>query len=72
MVLPMGWVESPNFFSAVSDTLKNVTNAIVNIFLPVPRYGVIAKIPKTSMGLTNTLESSTHIDCYMDDIIKAV
>ena len=68
----MGWVESPNFFCDLSDMLKDAANAIVDTFLPVPRYSAITKIPKTGPVPPHTLESLTYIDCYVDDIFTAV
>ena len=50
LVLPMVWVGSPNYFCAFSETLTDVSNALVNKSLPVPKYGEISKIPKTGPG----------------------
>ena len=72
LFLPMGWVESPKFFCAFSETLTDVTNALVYTDLPVPSYGAISKIPATGPGPPHTPESLTRIDCYMGDIISAV
>ena len=35
-------------------------------------YRDITKILETGLGLTHTLDSFTHIYCYMDDVITAV
>ena len=72
LVLPMGWVDSPKFFCAFSETLTDVVNALVNTDLPVPSYGTIYDIRVTGPGLPHTPGSLTHIDCYMDDVISAV
>ena len=72
LVLPMGWVDSPKFFCAFSETLIDVVNALVDSELPVPAYGAISKIPSTGPGPPHTPESLTHIDCYMDDVIPVV
>ena len=72
LVLPMGWVDSPKFFCAFSQTLTDVANALVESELPVPVYGAISKIPSTGPGPPHTPESLTHIDCYMDDVISVV
>ena len=39
LVLPMGWLDSPKFFCAFSETLTDVVNAMVDENLPVPAYG---------------------------------
>ena len=72
LVLPMGWVDSPNCFCAFLGTLTDVANALVNSELPVPSYGAISEIPATGPGPPHTPESLTHIYCYMDDIISTV
>ena len=72
LVLPMGWVDSPNFFCAFSETLTDVANALVDSEFPVPSYGAISDIPSTGPGPPHTPESLAHIDCYMDDIISVV
>ena len=72
LVLPMGWVDSPKFFCAFSETMTDVANALVDSELPVPSYRAISKIPSTGPGPPHTPESLTHIDCYMDDVISVV
>ena len=47
--------------------LTDVENSLVNTALPVPECGSITKVPATE-----PLESLTHIDCYMDEVISAV
>ena len=47
LVLPMGWVDSPKFFCAFSETLTDVANALVNSEPPVPSYRTISEIPST-------------------------
>ena len=69
LVLLMVWVDSPKFFFAFLETLTDVVNALVDADLPVPYYGAISALPATEQGPPYTLESLTHIDCYMDDII---
>ena len=39
----MGWVDSPKFFCAFSETLADVTNNLVDYKLSIPTYGVILK-----------------------------
>ena len=68
----MGWVDSPKFFCAFSETLTDVANALVNSDLPVPSYVAISEIPSTGPGPPHTPESLTHIDCYMDEVISLV
>ena len=67
LVLLMVWVESPKFFSTLSETLTDVANTFVNKLLPVLGYRVISKIPKTDTGPPHTLDILTHIYCYMYD-----
>ena len=47
LVLPMGWVDSPKFFCAFSETFTDVANALVDADLPVPVYGAISALPAT-------------------------
>ena len=47
LVLPMGWVDSPKFFCAFSETLTDVANALIDADLPVPAYGSISALPAT-------------------------
>ena len=63
MVLPMGWVDSPKFFCAFSETMTDVANALVDSELPVLAYEAISKIPSTGPGPPHSPESLTHIDC---------
>ena len=70
--MSMGWVDSPKFFCAFSETLTDVANALVDTYLPVPSYSAISEIPETRPGPPHTPESLTHIGCYMDDVISAV
>ena len=69
LVLPMGWVDSPKFFCAFSETLTDVANTLVYADLPVPAYGAISALPATEPAPFHTPASLTHIDCYMDDVI---
>ena len=68
----MVWVDSPKFFFALLETLTDVANTLVEADLPVPSYGAIYALPATEQGPPYTLESLSHIYCYMDDIISAV
>ena len=61
----MGWVDSPKFFCALSDTLTDVANTLVDADLPVRAYGNISVIPLTEPPPPHTLAILTHIDCYM-------
>ena len=72
MVLPMEWVKSPKFFCALSETLLDMDNSIINTSLLVPRYVTISNISKTGPGLSRTLEILTYIYCYMGDIVTTV
>ena len=49
-----------------------MTNALVDAYFPVPAYRDISALLATEPGSTHVLESLTHIDCYMNDIISAV
>ena len=69
LVLPMVWVDSPKFFCAFSKTLAYMVNALEHTSLPSPGYGAIVKIPRTGPGPPHTLDSLTHKDNYMDDMI---
>ena len=72
LFLPMGWVESPNFFCTFSETLTDFANtsrshpmAIYQNYLPPP--------PRTHTPTPkHTKNILTDINCYMDDIISAV
>ena len=61
----MGWVDSPNYFCAFSETLTDVANVLVHTSLPVPAYGAILAIPETGLVPPHTMDSLTHIDCYI-------
>ena len=50
VVLPIGWVDSPNFFCAFSEKLTDVANALVDTDLPMPAYGDISALPATEQG----------------------
>ena len=52
--------------------LMDMAKSLVNIELPFPAYGTMAKILFTGPGPPHTQESLTHIDCYMDDVTYAV
>ena len=54
LFLPMGWVDSPKFFCAFSETLTDVANALVDSELPVPSYGAISEITSTGPGPPHT------------------
>ena len=47
LVVPMECVDSTKFFCAISKTLTDVVNALINTTLTVPEYGAIARIPAT-------------------------
>ena len=72
LVLPMEWVDSTKFFCTSSKTLIDVSNALVDMELLVPAYGVIYKILSTVPGLPHTRDSLTHINWYMDNVISMV
>ena len=44
LVLPMGWLDSPKFFCAISETFPDAANALAETELPITAYGPIAKI----------------------------
>ena len=72
ILLPMGWVDSPKFFCAFSETLTDVVNALLHTSLMEPGYGAITKIPETGMGLPHTLDSLTTVYWYIYDVITGV
>ena len=67
----MGWMDSRKYFCMFSETLTDVANAPVHTMLPVPGYEAISNFPETGPGPLYTLDSLTHIYCYMDDVITA-
>ena len=72
LVLPMEWVDSPKYLCAFSEALTDVANALVHTLLPFPAYSAILAIPETGPVSPHTIDSLTHIGCYMDDMITAV
>ena len=68
----MGCLDSPNFFCAVSETVTDVANTLVDTYLPVSAYGDISALRATEPIPPHTTESRTHIDCFMDDVISVV
>ena len=72
LVLPMGLVESIKCFCTFLETLTNMANALVYTDFPVPAYGAISTLLATEPGPPPILDSLTHIDCYMNDVISAV
>ena len=49
-----------------------MANALVHMSLLVMGSGAIKKISETNSGPPHTLDSLTHIYCYIDDMITAV
>ena len=72
LLLPMGWVDSPDFFCTFLEMLTYVANALVNTDLQVPSYSAIFEIPATGSSPPHNPESLPYIDCYIYDIILAV
>ena len=75
LVLTMVWVYSLKFLCAFSETLTDVTNALVDTDLLILSYGSISNIPATRPAPTphtHTNKSLTHIDRYVDDFTSAV
>ena len=75
LVLTMVWVYSLKFLCAFSETLTDVTNALVDTDLLIPSYGSISNIPATRPAPTpptHTNKSLTPIDRYVDDFTSAV
>ena len=68
----MRWVDSTKFLITFSETLTDAANAFVHMPLQLPGYGAITKIPETGTVPPHTLDSLTHIYCYMYDLITAV
>ena len=44
LVLPMGWLDSPKFFCAFSETFTDAADSLFDTELPVPSYSAISKI----------------------------
>ena len=61
LVLPMAWVDSPKFFCEISETLTDISNALVDMDLPVLSYGAISAIPANGPGPPHTPEILTNI-----------
>ena len=72
LVLLMGWMYSPKLFCMFSETYTDVTNALVHMYLPILEYGAIVNISETGPGPPHNLDSLTHKDCYIDDVITMV
>ena len=68
----MWWVASTKFLCALLETLTDVANALVHTSILVPGYNAIVNNLKIGPGPPYTLDSLTHINCYMDDVITAV
>ena len=65
-------MDSPKYFCALSETLTDVANALVQTSLPVPAHGAILEIPETGPVPPPTIDSLIYIDCYMHDVITVV
>ena len=72
LVMMMGWVDEYKFFCALSETLTDTADALLDTDLTILAYGVISKITSTGSPPYHTCESLTHIYCYMNDVISAV
>ena len=72
VVLPIGWLDSPKFFCAFSETLMDMVNALVHTSLPELGHWAITKISETGPGPPHNLDSLTHIYSYMYDMITVV
>ena len=63
MVLKMGWVDSP-MFCALSKTLPNAPNALVDPDQPVPAYGTIVSHCTTCTTRSlETIDKQFAIEC---------
>ena len=49
-----------------------MVNDLVHTSLPVPAYSAILAIPETGPGPPHIIDSLTHIDCYISDVITVV
>ena len=69
LVLPMGWVDSPKFLCAFSETMTDVENAQVKSELPVPSYNYI---PWMSPALhTRSMHINMHLSPGSDGVTYA-
>ena len=60
LVLMMGWVDSPKFFCAFSETISDVAIALVHTLIPVPGCRAIFKTTEKGPNPPQTLDSLTH------------
>ena len=72
MVLPIGWVKSPNFFYDASERVAYNENVYAldpgSTFVAYPpKYGAY----KNNNGATASLNRLQYVDAYMDDLICA-
>ena len=69
LVLPMGWVNSPDLFCSTSETVADVANQLINQpNTPVPIYGPTSDLYHTVSSPTASPSRLQHADVYVDDI----
>ena len=69
LVLPMGWVKSPDLFCSTSETVADVANQLINQpDIPVPSYGPTNNLYHTVTSPTASPSRLQYADVYVDDI----
>jgi hypothetical protein len=81
MILPIGWVDSPKFLCALTETIANLTNqhtAALELATTIHHLDVAAStVPppaaaqKTTRSLGPVKPPITYTDMYMDDFLVA-
>ena len=69
LVLPMGWINSPDLFCSTSETVADVANQLINQpDAPVPSYGPTRALYHTVSSPTASPSRLQYADVYVDDI----
>lgn len=69
LVLPMGWVNSPDLFYSTSETVADVANPFINQpETPTPAYAPTRDLYHTVASPTASSSRLQHLDVYVDDI----
>ena len=71
LVLPMGWVNSPDLFCATSETTADIANAYCrDPSTPFYQYAPTKGTYSTSPSPSASSSRLQHTDVYMDDFIS--
>ena len=69
LVLPMGWVNSPDLFCSTSETVADIANQLINQpDTPTSSYGPTHNLYHTISSPTASPSRLQHADVYVDDI----